>query len=84
MDSGGAESPHLQELKEFTTSHVNPKLRKLRDETYSVACQYPEPLAKLRSASIKLGMEAAARKGLVPRASKHFISFPSRRKRLHA
>ena len=36
MDAGGSESPHLQDLYNFTAVHVNPKLRKLKDDAYGV------------------------------------------------
>ena len=53
LDAGGAESPHLVDLKEFTTVHVNPKLRKMRDETYSVLAPYPEKFPRVKNACIK-------------------------------
>ena len=36
LDAGGSESPHLQDLCNFIVVHVNPKLRKLKDDAYGV------------------------------------------------
>ena len=33
MDSGGHDSPHMKDMHDFTSVHVNPRLRKLKFET---------------------------------------------------
>ena len=53
MDEGGADSPHLLELKEFTQCCVNPKYRKMRFETYAVVAQYPQQFLKSKVACVK-------------------------------
>ena len=53
LDQGGADSPHLADLKEFTSAFVNPKIRKLRDETYSVIAPYPPQFPRVKNACIK-------------------------------
>ena len=41
LDAWGRESLHLRDLQDFTTVHVNPKLRNLRFETYAVVAPLP-------------------------------------------
>ena len=53
MDQGGAESPHLLELQDFTQIFVNPKLRKMRFETYGVVAPYPGEFVKCKIGSVK-------------------------------
>jgi len=41
IDAGGAGSVHMQDLENFTSVYVNPKLRKMRMEAYAIVAPYP-------------------------------------------
>ena len=66
LDMGGAGSPHLQDLLDFTTVHVNPKLRKLREEAYSVVAPYPLQLPRVKTASLKWAWKQTPVRGYCP------------------
>ena len=53
MDAGGHESPHMQDLQQFTTIFVNPNLRKMRFDTYGVVAVYPIHFPRIKNACIK-------------------------------
>ena len=52
-DAGGATSVHMRDLHEFTTVYVNPKLRKMRMEAYTVVAPYPVDFPRIKNACIK-------------------------------
>ena len=53
LDAGGENNPHMKDLHDFTSVHVNPKLRKLRFETYAVVAPLPFQYIRLRNALVK-------------------------------
>ena len=53
LDAGGHDSPHMQDLHEFTKVHVNPKLRKMRYEAYAVVAPWPIDFPRLKNACLK-------------------------------
>ena len=53
LDAGGHDSPHMQDLHEFTKVHVNPKLRKMRFEAYAVVAPWPTDFPRLKNACLK-------------------------------
>ena len=53
MDAGGSESPHMRDLHDFTSVHVNPKLRKLRFEAYGMVAPLPFQYPRLKNALLK-------------------------------
>ena len=53
MDAGGADSSHMRDLHDFTSVHVNPKLRKLRFEAYAVVAVLPFKYPRLKNALLK-------------------------------
>ena len=53
MDSGGYESPRMADLHDFTSVHVNPKLRKLRFEAYGVVTPLPYEDPRMKNALLK-------------------------------
>ena len=53
LDAGGAESPHMADLQDFTGVFVNPKMRKLRFETYSLVAPLPIIFPRLKNAIVK-------------------------------
>ena len=53
LDAGGADSRHLKDLHDFTSVHVNPKMRKLRFEAYAVVAPLPYQYIRLKNALLK-------------------------------
>ena len=53
MDTGGTDNPHMRNLDDFTSVHVNPKLRNLRFETYATVAALPLLLPRLKIALLK-------------------------------
>ena len=67
LDVGGHDSLHLQDFLEFTGLLVNPKLRKLREESYTVVAHYPEPFPRLKFAALKWAYKQIPIKGWCPK-----------------
>ena len=63
MDVGGASSVHLKDLKEFTSTFVNERNRKMRFDGYAVVAQYPVEFPRLKIASIKWAWKQPTCKG---------------------
>ena len=63
MDLGGASSVHLKDLKEFTSTFVNERNRKMRFDAYAVVAQYPVEFPRLKIASIKWAWKQPTSKG---------------------
>ena len=63
MDVGGASSVHLKDLKEFTSTFVNERNRKMRFDAYAVVAQYPLEFPRLKIASIKWAWKQPTCKG---------------------
>ena len=63
MDVGGASSVHLKDLKEFTSTFVNERNRKMRFDAYAVVAQYPVEFPRLKIASIKWAWKQPTCKG---------------------
>ena len=76
MDAGGHDSPHMQDLHEFTNVYVNPKLRKMRFEAYAVVSPYPIALPRLKNACLKWAWKQAPKRGWceLPPSISHRIS----------
>ena len=53
LDLGGGNSPHAQDLKEFTACFVNAKVRKMRFEAYPVVTGVPLTYPKVKVAMMK-------------------------------
>ena len=47
-DAGGAGSVHMQDMENFTSVYVNPKLRKMRMEAYAIVAPYPVDFPKIK------------------------------------
>ena len=54
LDAGGHDSPHMKDLQSFINAHVNPKLRKMRMETYGPISQYPSLFPKIKIANLSI------------------------------
>ena len=63
MEAGGAESPHMHDLKEFTQVCVNPKKRDMRFEIYSVVTEHPKEFPRIRNAMIKWSWRTTPQRG---------------------
>ena len=63
LDAGGSKSPHLHDLYNFIVVHVNPKLRKLKDDAYGVVTVYPLTFVKIKIASLKWAWRQKPNKG---------------------
>ena len=63
LDAGGHDSPHMQDLHEFTKVYVNPKLRKMRWEAYAVISDYPLEFPRLKGASLKWAWKQTPKRG---------------------
>ena len=66
LDAGGAQSPFMADMHEFTVVHVNPKLRKLRFEAYAVVAPYPLAYPRLKNASLKWAWKQTPVRGWCP------------------
>lgn len=66
MDAGGSESPHMKDLHDFTSIHVNSKLRKLRIESYAVVTVVGHDLPKFKNAMIKHAWKQPPVRGWCP------------------
>ena len=64
-DAGGSTSVHLQDLHDFVSVYVNPKLRKMRFEAYAIVAPYPVDFPRIKK-------ETDAKERMVPVASQHF------------
>ena len=53
MDAGGADSVHMKDLHDFTAVHVNPRVRKLRFETYAVVAPLDQAFPRLKNSLLK-------------------------------
>ena len=53
LDTGGTDNPHMMNLDDFTSVHVNPKLRNLRYETYAIVAALPLEHPRLKIALLK-------------------------------
>ena len=63
VDAGGAGSPHMLDLQEFTGVFVNPKMRKLRFETYAVVAPLPVALPRVKNAILKWTWKQTPQRG---------------------
>ena len=66
LDAGGADSPHMLDLQEFQGVLVNPKIRKLRFETYGVVAPLPVALPRVKNAILKWTWKQAPVRGWCP------------------
>ena len=66
MDAGGHESPHMQDLQQFTTIFVNPKVRKMSFDIYGVVAKYPPHFPKIKNACIKWAYQQDTQRGWCP------------------
>ena len=57
---------HLKDLSEFIAVYVNPKVRKMRLESYGVVAQYPECFPRLKNACLKWAWKQNTDKGWCP------------------
>ena len=53
LDSGGGDSPHMKDLGDFTSVHVNPKMRKLRFGTYAAVAVLPYNFPGMKNGLLK-------------------------------
>ena len=63
MVAGGSSSMHMQDLQDFTTVYVNPKLRKMRMEAYTVVAPYPIDFPKIKNACLKWAWKQSPKQG---------------------
>ena len=76
MEAGGATSPHMEDLKQFTQVCVNPKKRNMRFELYSTVVEHPQEFPRIRNALIKWSWRTTPRRGyceLPPTISFRFV-----------
>ena len=66
IDAGGCGSTHMEDLHQFTKVFVNPKVRKLRMETYATVASYPVDFPKIKNACIKWSWRQDPNKGWCP------------------
>ena len=66
VSAGGCGSPALQEMMDFTAAFVNPKLRQLRFEVYSVVAPFHEHHVRLKIAMIKWAWSQKPVRGFCP------------------
>ena len=66
MDVGGRDSPHLQNLHDFTQLFVNPKVRNLRFESYAQVAPLPWELPRFKIAVLKWTWKQRPIKGYCP------------------
>ena len=66
LDAGGCDSPHMKDMNDFTSVHVNPKVRKLRFETYAVVAPLPIKYPALKNALVKWAWKQKPTKGWCP------------------
>ena len=66
MDVGGRDSPHLQNLHDFTQLFVNPKVRNLRFESYAQVAPLPWELPRFKIALLKWTWKQPPKKGYCP------------------
>ena len=79
-DAGGEGSIHMKDLFSFTGVFVNPKVRKMRLETYGVIALYPEEFPKLKNACLKWAWKQPTTRGLcqIPPSIAHRFNKESR------
>ena len=66
MDSGGSKSPHMKDMHDFTSVHVNPRMRKLRLETYAVVAPLAVDRPRLKNALVKWAWKQPPVRGWCP------------------
>ena len=66
LDVGGCDSPHLQNLYDFTQLFVNPKVRNLRFESYAQVAPLPWELPRFKIAVLKWTWKQRPIKGYCP------------------
>ena len=66
LDVGGRDSPHLQNLYDFTQLFVNPKVRNLRFESYAQVAPLPWKLPRFKIAVLKWTWKQRPIKGYCP------------------
>jgi len=66
MDAGGAGSPHMTDLHDFTSVHVNPAFRNLRFECYAAVAVLPYNRPRLKNALIKWTWKQKPTRGWCP------------------
>ena len=66
LDAGGCDSPHMKDLTDFTSVHVNPKMRKLRFETYAVVAVLPIEFPRLKTGLVKWAWKQKPVRGWCP------------------
>ena len=66
LEAGGAESTHLQNLYDFTQTHVNPKMRNIRFETYAMVVPLPHTLPRFKVAVLKWTWKQTPVRGWCP------------------
>ena len=66
LDAGGHDSPHMQDLHQFTTAFVNPMVRKMNFKTYKVVAAYPVEFPRIKNACIKWSWRQTPENGWCP------------------
>ena len=77
-DAGGAGSVHMQDMENFTSCYVNPKVRKMRMEAYAIVAPYPVDFPKIKKRMLEMELEANPKQRLVPVASQHLAQIVRR------
>ena len=66
LDAGGCDSPHMKDMNDFTSVHVNQHFRKLRFETYAVVAVLPIEYPALKNGLVKWAWKQKPVKGWCP------------------
>ena len=66
VEAGGADSPHMSDLQDFTGVFVNPKMRKLRWETYGLVAPLPPEFPRVKNALLKWTWKQTPVRGWCP------------------
>ena len=66
LDAGGCDSPHMKDMNDFTSVHVNPKVRKLRFETYAAVAVLPSEYPALKNGLVKWAWRQKPVRGWCP------------------
>ena len=53
LAAGGADSPCMKDLSDFTSVFANPRKRNMDFEVYGVVAQYPDEFPKIKNVCIK-------------------------------
>ena len=77
---GGAGSVHMQDMANFTSVYVNPKLRKMRMEAYAIVAPYPVDFPKIKNACLKWSWKQTPSRGWcqLPPSISHRLSEESK------